>query len=144
MGAPGLTWCSAEETVLGMIFDVEQPQEGRRESRRKRTQECLGRTARANWQSERDYRNPRTDLRAANRGALAPLGVSQQGMAEDAKALCRCCQSSEGSPLSLSELERERGNAPSEEAGGSSKRRESLEGDKKPMGVSIASNAAMQ
>jgi len=127
-----------------MIFDVEQPQEGRRESRRKRTQECLGRTAGAGRQRERDYRDPRTDLRAANRGALAPLGVSQQGMVEEAEAFCGCDQHNEGSPLSLSVVERERGDAPSEEAGESRERRESLEGDKKPMGVSIASTAAMR
>jgi len=45
--------------------------------------------------------------------------------------------------ISLSEVERERVDAPSEEAGESRERRESLEGDKKPMGVSIESAAAM-
>merc|ERR1712100_984556 len=92
---------------------------------------------------ERGYRNPRTDLRAASRGALAPLGVSQQGMVEEAEALSGCSNTARVRHISLSEVERERVDAPSEEAGESRERRESLEGDKKPMGVSIESAAAM-
>ena len=118
IAAPGQTWCSTEGSLLGMIFDVEQPQEGRREPRRKRRTDCFGRRVKADRRRGATTGTPGEDLRAAERTAIGGAGRESTGDSEGSGGL-RADANGAARVRRFSLLGRslKRGDAPSEEAG---------------------------